>query len=187
MHRWHRTASNLCCLCQSVQTNKHVLSNCSFPGSLARYSDRHNSILTIIYNYLKSTLPFSTLVYVDLPNSNPINILFNNLRPDLAVLYLNKIVILELTVCHETNLAAAKLRKLNKYRDLKQNLNPPFSHHDIKIATLEVSVLGFISDLNPFLKLLKITRIPQSILNKISLAAIDHSKSIYHSRDNSDI
>jgi hypothetical protein len=87
MQRWHRTGSNLCSLCQSVQTNKHVLSNCSFPGSLARYSDRHNSILKIIFDYLMSVLPSSFTIYVDLPTSNPINTIFNTLRPDLAILY----------------------------------------------------------------------------------------------------
>ena len=185
MQRWHRTGSNLCSLCQSVQTNKHVLSNCSFPGSLARYSARHNSILKIIFDYLMSVLPSSFTIYVDLPTSNPINTIFNTLRPDLAILSPDKITVLELTVCHETNLSSAKLRKMNKYLNLTQNLNPPFSNHDVKICTLEVSVLGFISDLNPFMKLLQIKKIPSSVLNKITLTAIDHSKNIYINRDNS--
>ena len=40
--KWGRTQSNLCLFCKIIQTNKHVLSNCSTEGSLARYTDRHN-------------------------------------------------------------------------------------------------------------------------------------------------
>jgi hypothetical protein len=185
MQRWHRTASNLCILCNSVQTNKHVLSNCSFPGSLSRYTDRHNAILKYLSDYINSVLPSSFTLYVDLPNSNPICSLFNNLRPDLAILSPSLITVFELTVCHETNLKAAKLRKVEKYKNLNLHLNPQFSNFEVKIVTVEVSVLGFISDLTPLLKLLKLKKLPVSLLNNISLIAINHSKDIYFNRDNS--
>ena len=185
MQRWHRTLSNLCCLCKSIQTNKHVLSNCSFPGSLSRYTVRHNSILTIISDYLKATLPSSFTLYVDLPNNNSISSLFDSLRPDLAIMSPKKITVLELTVCHETNFSPAKLRKIDKYKNLHHYLNPSFSNYVIKIFTLEVSVLGFISDPTPFLDDLKMKTIPPSILKNITLSAIEHSKNIYYNRDNS--
>ena len=39
--RWGRASSNLCPLCGSVQTNKHVLSNCSHPSALTEFINRH--------------------------------------------------------------------------------------------------------------------------------------------------
>jgi hypothetical protein len=183
MKLWHRIPNNLCTLCKCVQTNKHVLSNCSFPGSLSRYTDRHNDILRITANYIKSSISSSSTLYADLPNNNSIATLFHSQRPDLAIITGNKITVLELTVCHETNLESAKLRKLEKYENLRQNLNPAFCNCDLKIFTLEVTVLGFISDLSSFVKFQKIEKFPVSVLNAVSLAAIVHSKDIYHSRD----
>ena len=89
-----------------------------------------------------------------------------------------------MTVCHETNFASAKLRKLDKYKHLNQNLNPPYLNYNLKINTLEVSVLGFISDLTPFLNHFQIKKIPLFVSNKITLSAMDHSRNIYYNRDN---
>jgi hypothetical protein len=58
----------------------------------------------------------------------------------------NSIVTLELTVCHETNLIPAQQRKIDKYRSLKDNLLPVYAKHDLIQFTVEVSVLGFISE-----------------------------------------
>jgi hypothetical protein len=77
------------------------------------------------------------------------------------------------------------LRKVEKYKNLNLHLNPQFSNFEVKIVTVEVSVLGFISDLTPLLKLLKLKKLPVSLLNNISLIAINHSKDIYFNRDNS--
>ena len=74
MKRWGRSAANLCTLCSAVQTNKHVLSNCSSPSTLHRYSNRHNSILTILAEYFKSVLPSTHSLFVDLPTENPIRL-----------------------------------------------------------------------------------------------------------------
>ena len=101
----------------------------------------------------------------------------------MVICFNRKITVLELTVCHETNFAAAKQRKLDKYCSLKNFLNINFLDHDISIATVEVSVLGFISDFSTFCNLLKINKFPASILNKITLTAIEHSKKIYYNRD----
>jgi len=38
LNRWGKSTSPLCPLCTAVQTNKHVLSNCSAPIALNRYS-----------------------------------------------------------------------------------------------------------------------------------------------------
>ncbi len=186
MKRWGRSVNNLCTLCKTVQTNKHVLSNCSSPGPLSRYSERHNSILTILVDYLASVLPSSNTLYVDLPNMTPISTIFNTLRPDLVINLNNKLMVFELTVCHETNFAAARERKISKYCNLKNYLVPPFLNQNIVVSTVEVSVLGFIADLNPLSKLLNLRKLPESVLNKMSLTAIEHSKMIYCNRNVSD-
>ena len=128
MHRWDRSTSNLCSLCNWVQTNKHILSNCSAPGPLARCTQRHDLILRALVDFLISALPSSSTVFSDLPGPNPINQLFKSLRPDIAILSNNKVTALELTVCHESNFKSAKERKLLKYKDLKSNLKPTFSN-----------------------------------------------------------
>lgn len=183
MVRWGRSNSNLCSLCRLIQTNKHVLANCPAPGPLSRYTNRHNSILAIIVDYLTSVLPPSSTLYADLPNKNPINLLFNSLRPDLVVCANRKLTVIELTVCHETNFAAAKLRKNSKYSNIKDYLNSGFLEYEVKVATLEISVLGFISDINALCNLLKIAKFPVSILNKITATAIDHSRKLYINRN----
>ena len=45
LKRWNRTQDPLCPLCASgqAQTNKHVLSNCSCPTALHRYTDRYKT------------------------------------------------------------------------------------------------------------------------------------------------
>ena len=79
-----------------------------------------------------------------------IYLLFKFLRPDIVIQIQNSIVTLELTVCHETNLIPAQQRKIDKYRSLKDNLLPVYAKHDLLQFTVEVSVLGFISNLKPF-------------------------------------
>ena len=54
--RWGKKSSNLCPLCNTTQTNKHVLSNCSNPDVLDRYLERHNNILALLGNWFKSNL-----------------------------------------------------------------------------------------------------------------------------------
>jgi len=57
--------------------------------------------------------------YHDLPlNSSYHSDLFNDLRPDIAVKSDSKVTVLELTVCHETNLVSSRNYKLDKYKTL---------------------------------------------------------------------
>jgi len=46
LHRWGRTQTALCQLCnKGPQTNKHVLNNCPSSAALARYKVRHDAVL----------------------------------------------------------------------------------------------------------------------------------------------
>ena|ERR1051325_5971777 len=74
------------CLNQG-QTNKHVLSNCSSPAALGRYTARHNSVLLLVPNWSKSVIASEQAMFVDLLGHqfNSLDMLFSNLRPDIAV------------------------------------------------------------------------------------------------------
>ncbi|HMK58473.1 MAG TPA: reverse transcriptase domain-containing protein, partial [Nitrososphaeraceae archaeon] len=189
LKRWGRRDSNSCTLCKAaIQTNKHVLSNCSAPSSLARYTSRHDNILIIIANWLLSVLPSSAQLYVDLNsgNFNKVNNIFKSLRPDISVLTNDKIFTLELTVCHESNFSAAHLRKISRYKNLKEDLVSIYLNHVLIQSTVEVSVLGFVSDTSQFTKLVGISPIPICILNNLTNTAIDCSKNIFIHRDSDD-
>src|SRR5579872_5570302 len=108
---------NPCHLCNknAPQTNKHVLSNRSAPVALQRYTKRHDDILNILVNWFKTVLPQSSKIYADIINCNclPICDLFQNFRPDVAIYNSDALNILELTVCHETNMLKSKEYKQN--------------------------------------------------------------------------
>ena len=83
--RWGRSSSSLCPLCNAVQSNKHVLSNCSNPVTLTRYTERHNKILFILATWLQSKINKECSVFVDLPGFMQTSDLFNSIRPDLVL------------------------------------------------------------------------------------------------------
>ena len=94
-----------CPLCLQVQKNKHVLSNCRSTPALDRYKDRHDSVLSLIANWISGAIKPDRLLHVDLVGQSfrPLSDLFQTLRPDIAILTPTCIDILELTICHETN------------------------------------------------------------------------------------
>src|SRR6218665_1515331 len=58
---WKKTPDTSCQLCNSgkPQTNKHVLSNCSWLAALERYKRRHNGILETLADWLDSVISSS--------------------------------------------------------------------------------------------------------------------------------
>src|ERR1700743_3193768 len=99
-----RKSSNLCPLCGSVQTNTHVLSNCSHPSALTRFTNRHNKILVMLADWLSSKLDNKSTLFVDLLGSKykQVTDIFTSVRPVLAIVTENTVLIVELTICHET-------------------------------------------------------------------------------------
>src|SRR3989442_10189512 len=117
---WNYSPTNLCPSCGLDQTNKHTLSNCNAPNALARYTVRHNSVLEIIAKWIVPQLKDKHSLYCDLRvhGAHQVCDLFNGPRPDLAIVTPSKIVVGELTVCHETNLLRSRDYKLQKYSNL---------------------------------------------------------------------
>ena len=86
----------------------------------ARYTVRHNDILSLLVSWLTSVKSASQLLYADLSDTRvlPVCDLFTSCRPDLAIVDNNSIHILELTVYHETNLISSHDYKSNKYKNI---------------------------------------------------------------------
>ena len=66
----------------------------------------------------------------------------STIRPDLVIFDASKVAVLELTICHESNILKSRSYKINKYSDCKLYLNSEFRNHKIELFTLEVSVLA---------------------------------------------
>jgi len=185
--RWGRGLSNLCILCNAIQTNKHILSNCSSLSALARYTVRHDSLLSIIVDYLNTAIKDATL-YSDLKGAKSVSHCFKSLRPDIVIVSASakRVVSIELTVCHETNFESARLRKMNRYANLKSNLCDLYSCYNLIKFTIEISVLGFVSNTNDIMKTLNINKFPKSVLNNLTRVAIEHSRLIFNNRNQTD-
>ena len=99
LKRWNRTQDSSCLLCASgqEQTNKHALSNCSCPTTLHRYTIRHNGVLSLLLDWLRSNISCQQRFYADLVEVNvlPVGDLFQSYRPDIAVACADSIYVLE--------------------------------------------------------------------------------------------
>jgi len=186
LKRWGRSVDDKCPLCSNIQTNKHVLSNCGSKAALSRYTERHNNVLGLLAKWINDRISKTHKLYVDLPYSNFLQQqdLFSNLRPDLAIVTNNKIVVLELTICHETNLESSKSYKINKYKHLKENVTERFKHLNLSVCTCELSVLGVLSIDDSFFNDVGISKFDNSFLTELSRTVINLSFDIYNQRHN---
>jgi hypothetical protein len=80
----------------------------------------------------------------------------------------------------ELNMHKSKQYKRDKYRDSSRLLQIP--SHLIKLFAVEVSTLGFSSDISKFPLVAKLHKMPKSILASIANIALNHSYDIYRSR-----
>ena len=110
-------------------------------------------------------------------------ILYENVRPDLLLFNNSKIIILELTVCHESNLQKSKIYKQNKYADIKNFLQPKFRKHSVRLFTFEISVLGFISSLTNFSSILSIPELPKTVKSNLINSVLNSTYGIYCKRN----
>ena len=182
---WKSSTSSSCGLCGGAkQTNKHVLSNCS--ASLERFKIRHNNMLLAIANWIHGVKSQSSTLCVDIDSNifQPIDKVFQyTIRPDLVLFDASTVAILELTICHESNLLKSRSFKMNKYTNYKQHLNPKFEKHLVNLYTVEISVLGFISDLTDFCNFANLPAFPPQIKISIINSVIRNSFNIYCRRN----
>jgi hypothetical protein len=178
---WGCSTTDLCPRCGACQSNKHVLSNCGSPEALSMYLDRHNKILRLIANWILSRISAPTVVYSDLtiPGIRHVSDLFIGHRPDIAIVLPSKIIVGELTVCHETNLVSSRDYKLNKYANLSLSKSCAVKQLPVSVHTIEVSALGFVVVEPNFLKEGGLPKFSPAFLSELSSAAILSSHHIY--------
>jgi hypothetical protein len=181
---WGCSNTDLCPRCGLCQSNKHVLSNCSAPEVLARYLERHNKILRLIVSWLKPKLNSTAKLYCDLSTDGTRHIsdLFNGVRPDLAIVDSTKIDVLELTVCHETNLKSSRNFKLNKYANISSARSSLIRELPVRVFTIEVSTLGFTVIEPLFLDSWDLPKFSPSFLSDITKTVVLASHDIYGKR-----
>jgi hypothetical protein len=187
--RWGRGSSNLCTLCNSIQTNKHVLSNCNHPDVLKRYTTRHNKILELLAHWFTDNVNKDTSVYVDLPCSSfkqTID-LFTTYRPDIVLVRNNKALVIELTVCHETNLNTSRDYKRGKYKDIAKYKTVLIKDHGVFLSTLEITTLGFLQINETELKYFVPTKFNKNFISTLIKSAVQSSFDIYSHRDVPDV
>ena len=185
---WNQTTSSGCGLCGAPnQTNKHVLSNCS--AALDRYTIRHHNILLLLAQWIQGMKSNDSTLCVDVDGETsfqPIDQVFQSeIRPDLVLFDASKVAVLELTICHESNILKSRSYKVNKYSEIKSHLNPKFLSHNIQY-TAEISVLGFISNLSDFCNFTKLSNLPNQIKANIIKTVITNSFNIYCRRNTKD-
>lgn len=186
LYRWKKIDSDKCSLCGAKQTNKHALNNCSSAAALSRYKRRHDSVLEILTKWLISSMKEECEIFVDLIGQTyrPISGVFRSLRPDIVIIQKKSISTLELTICHETNATTSKNFKISKYKNLKHNLLPEYAKYNLAHYTVEVTSLGFISDISDFCSLNLVTdKMPVHVEQALFRSVISSSYSIYCSRN----
>ena len=147
---------------------------------------RHNTILEIIANWIASNISKDQTLYVDSPSSTfcSINEIFHETsRPDIAISNKSGVVVFELTVCYESNIEKSRTYKENKYKNLHQNLKLNIPSSKLRVFTLEITVLGFISDISEFLKFAKLPKLPSTLKHSLISSVIMSSYNIYRSRN----
>ena len=181
LHRWKKLPNPSCPLCGQDQTNKHVLNNCSNPCALERYKTRHDAVLHLICRITKASLPATSHLFADLIGYPCTDQIFRTFRPDIAVILNGKIIVAELTICHESNLSKSKNYKLNKYSNLNEDLNLTFADYNLQIMTIEITSLGIMVGVNEFLNSLSIKNklIAKDVINTV----LGNSYDIYRARD----
>ena len=187
LYRWKKVTDPQCPLCKNgtKQTNKHVFSNCSSRTALQRYTVRHNEVLNMLTNWLKSVLATAQTLHADIENGTikSTSDLFSQLRPDIAILDANTVTTLELTVCHESNLAKSKIYKEIKYKDISLHRLPQIRNRTIKTFTIEVSTLGLMSSSQDFTRSVSIPAIPNELKERIIRSVLNSSFKIYCGRN----
>jgi hypothetical protein len=186
LFRWKKISDSACHMCSGSkpQTNKHLLSNCSNPLMLDQYLQRHNEILKLISSWIDLNKSTSQRLFIDLDSANSISLVFHDsVRPDLILADDSVILVLELTVCHESNLQSSRTFKQNKYENIANFRRDSWRKVPVKLFTVEVSILGFISDLDKFTASACLPNLPSSLKYKLIHTVLNCSFNIYSNRN----
>ena len=145
---WRKPVSASCKLCGEKQTLAHVLNHCSIALELRRYNHRHDAVLSIIADLVKTHLSPQQRMIVDLAETSyhyPQHIGSTDIRPEMVIWQDDpkQVHILELTVCFETNFDDAKRRKTCKYVELLEEAER--HGYEGSLTTIEVGSRGILT------------------------------------------
>ena len=152
--RWNKRSSPNCKLCSNKETLLHTFNNCQTMLNQGRYTWRHNSILNIIVNFLKSSLSDSLKLHSDLPglmsgiSTIPCDILATALKPDITLVNRTEktLTLIELTVPFDNNINSANKMKTDKYENLVNDLES--EGFTTRLYPIEISSRGLITKEN---------------------------------------
>ena len=108
--------SDQCKPCNQCQTLLHVLNHCQVTLGLRCFNIRHDNVLKMIFGQLRHQCSQDFQIAADLPGSTysfPPSVASTDMRPDLVMWSNAKqvVILVELTICFETNFVDASLRK----------------------------------------------------------------------------
>ena len=155
------------------------------PDVLDRYLERHNNILALLGHWFKSNLKNGSALFVDLPGAcfKQIQDLFVGVRPDMAIMTDKDVLVIELTICHETNFESSRKYKINNYENLSNHKTEFIKNHNVCLTTIELSVLGFLQMDNNCLSKFDFPIIDDATTKNLSRTVINSSFEIYTRRD----
>ncbi len=152
--RWGKRSNSKCELCSHHDTLLHTLNNCPTMLKDGRYTWRHNNVLSHMFT-LAQNLSEETdwIIHSDLPGHNnkcgisriPTDICVTTQIPDIVmIIRSHKIAILiELTVCFETNFEKSAQKKENRYGSLLNDIQS--TGFTCELITIEVGSKGLVS------------------------------------------
>lgn len=126
LKRWKIRIDATCSLCGSPSaTTHHVLNGCHEALTQGRYTWRHDSVLLKLVSFIKPSLPPEAKIYSDLtgfracdnpPSTIPPDLIVTSARPDIVILREKEVLLLELTVPHNSldSISNAHRRKEGK-------------------------------------------------------------------------
>lgn len=122
LHRWRIIQNSQWQLCDQPEMQLYVLPNCS--QCLNRYTWRHNSVLNTILRNLSHSSIRNISIYADLKgrDTRRHSEIFDTKRQDIVLLVGDKVIVIELTVCFETNTSKSRSYKQECYKDLQKEL-----------------------------------------------------------------
>ena len=132
---------------------------------LEKYKARRNGILETLANWINSKKKSSDQhLLKDLNSFDPIEAIFDS------------------SVCHKSNFLKSKQFKLREYENISKFAKNEYKRIPISVFTVEVSVLGFIFDIHPFLLAANFPELPNSVMSSVAWDAINSSFNIYRLR-----
>ena len=92
-------------------------------------------------------------MFADVEGYNSSAVFFASSIPDIVVINNDIFYAIELTVCFETNFQKSRKYKMNRYKNLS---NEVVGNYIVKKLFIEISTLGFYTnDMKPFIKFCK--------------------------------